>query len=111
VPGELPHLLEHAQQLAEELGVKLIIRAHTYGHALLRLREPDPGAALNLLRYVRAQSESRHSNLVIWRAPDDVREQIDVWGEPGEGLPLMHQVKAQFDPKGTLNPGRFVGGI
>jgi len=111
LPSELPRLLEHAQLLADESHIKLTIRAHAYGHALLRLNEPDPGAALDLLRYVRAQAESRQSNLVIWRAPAEVREQIDVWGDPGEGLPLMRQIKAQFDPKGTLNPGRFVGGI
>jgi glycolate oxidase FAD binding subunit len=36
---------------------------------------------------------------------------LDAWGEPGDALPLMRAVKQQFDPKGTLNPGRFVGGI
>ena len=37
--------------------------------------------------------------------------QLDAWGSPGDALPLMRAVKEQFDPKGTLNPGRFVGGI
>jgi len=36
---------------------------------------------------------------------------LDAWGSPGDALPLMRAVKEQFDPKGTLNPGRFVGGI
>ena len=36
---------------------------------------------------------------------------LDAWGSPGDALPLMRAVKAQFDPKSTLNPGRFVGGI
>jgi glycolate oxidase FAD binding subunit len=36
---------------------------------------------------------------------------LDAWGSPGDALTLMRAVKAQFDPKGTLNPGRFVGGI
>jgi len=36
---------------------------------------------------------------------------LDAWGSPGDALPLMRAVKAQFDPKDTLNPGRFVGGI
>ena len=36
---------------------------------------------------------------------------LDAWGSPGDSLPLMRAVKEQFDPKGTLNPGRFVGGI
>jgi glycolate oxidase FAD binding subunit len=36
---------------------------------------------------------------------------LDAWGSPGDAWPLMRAVKEQFDPKGTLNPGRFVGGI
>jgi glycolate oxidase FAD binding subunit len=36
---------------------------------------------------------------------------LDAWGSPGDALPLMRAVKEQFDPKATLNPGRFVGGI
>ena len=36
---------------------------------------------------------------------------LDAWGSPGDVLPLMRAVKEQFDPKSTLNPGRFVGGI
>lgn len=36
---------------------------------------------------------------------------VDAWGSPGDALPLMRAVKEQFDSKGTLNPGRFVGGI
>jgi FAD/FMN-containing dehydrogenase len=36
---------------------------------------------------------------------------FDAWGDAGDGLPLMRAVKEQFDMLGTLNPGRFVGGI
>lgn len=36
---------------------------------------------------------------------------LDAWGCAGDTLPIMRAVKQQFDPKGTLNPGRFVGGI
>jgi len=36
---------------------------------------------------------------------------MDAWGSCGNALPLMLSVKQQFDPHGTLNPGRFVGGI
>jgi glycolate oxidase FAD binding subunit len=36
---------------------------------------------------------------------------MDAWGDPGDALSLMRALKQQFDPKSTLNPGRFVGGI
>jgi glycolate oxidase FAD binding subunit len=39
------------------------------------------------------------------------QSELDAWGSVGDALPLMRVVKAQFDPKGTLNTGRFVGGM
>ena len=40
-----------------------------------------------------------------------MKERIDVWGLEGPQLDLMKRIKEQFDPNGTLNPGRFVKGI
>ena len=37
--------------------------------------------------------------------------ELDAWGTAGDTLPLMRALKQQFDPRGVLNPGRFVGGI
>lgn len=39
------------------------------------------------------------------------RDGIDAWGTPGDTLPLMRAIKQRFDPRGTLNPGVFLGGI
>jgi glycolate oxidase FAD binding subunit len=36
---------------------------------------------------------------------------MDVWGEAGDALGVMRQMKAAWDPTNTLSPGRFVGGI
>jgi len=36
---------------------------------------------------------------------------MDAFGAAGDAVPLMREVKKQFDPKNTLNPGRFVNGI
>ena len=33
------------------------------------------------------------------------------WRSGGDAFPLMLSVKQQFDRRGTLNPGRFIGGI
>ncbi|MCJ2519643.1 MAG: hypothetical protein LN412_01675, partial [Candidatus Thermoplasmatota archaeon] len=50
-------------------------------------------------------------NLVLERAPADLKDTLDVWGPRPPGFDLMSRVKAEFDPKGILNPGRFVGGL
>jgi glycolate oxidase FAD binding subunit len=110
--SDLPGLLERALGAASGAGTQLTVRAHAgHGHALLRWHGADSDIALSLLKGLRAQAEAQGHNLVIWRAPSAVRDSIDVWGSVGEGLGLMRSVKQQFDPKSTLNPGRFVGGI
>ncbi len=49
--------------------------------------------------------------LVVERAGPEFKAAVDVWGPLGPELELMRRLKAEFDPKGILNPGRFVGGI
>jgi glycolate oxidase FAD binding subunit len=44
-------------------------------------------------------------------APAHAAAGRDVFGDPPEGLALMRALKARFDPRGVLNPGRFAGGI
>jgi glycolate oxidase FAD binding subunit len=109
---ELPKLVENAQKATRETNTQISVRAHVgHGHALLRWHDPSTGEAVRLLRDLRRQAELCGSNLVVWRAPAEVHSQIDAWGDAGEGVGLMRRIKAQFDPNGTLNPGRFVGGI
>jgi glycolate oxidase FAD binding subunit len=49
--------------------------------------------------------------LVIERGPLDLRRSAGAWGEPRGDFALMQSLKAEFDPKRLLNPGRFVGGL
>ena len=48
---------------------------------------------------------------VILAGSPACKEGIDVWGSPPPGLSLMREIKREFDPKGILNPGRFLGGM
>jgi glycolate oxidase FAD binding subunit len=52
-----------------------------------------------------------NASLVIERCPTSLKRSVDTWGEPGPGVALMRAIKAKLDPKNTLNPGRYVGGI
>jgi glycolate oxidase FAD binding subunit len=62
------------------------------------------------LREFRANLERGGGSLVIAHRPGGITT-LDAWGNAGDALPLMSAVKQQFDSLGTLNPGRFVGGI
>ncbi|MEH2364835.1 FAD-binding oxidoreductase [Nostoc sp.] len=65
----------------------------------------------NQVLKVRDELRSVGGFLTILEAPMAVKEEIDVWGYTGNGLPLMRGIKEQFDSKNILSPGRFVGGI
>jgi glycolate oxidase FAD binding subunit len=52
-----------------------------------------------------------NASLVIERCPTPLKQSVDVWGDPGPSVSLMRAVKARLDPRSTLNPGRYVGGI
>ncbi|MEV8512728.1 FAD-binding oxidoreductase [Dactylosporangium sp. NPDC051484] len=70
----------------------------------------DPGVVAGVVSDLRAAARAGAGHCVVLTAPPAVRTRIDVWGHV-DGLDLMRRVKDQFDPAGTLAPGRFVGGI
>ncbi len=55
---------------------------------------------------LRSHCESAGGFLSVLQAPVDVKQQLDVWGYRGNAVPLMRQIKQQFDPFDMLNPGR-----
>ncbi len=55
--------------------------------------------------------ESVGGYAVVERCPTQAKKRLDVWGDAGPGLAVMHRLKEQMDPTRLLNPGRFVGGI
>ncbi len=63
------------------------------------------------LAEMRRLVQSRGGQMVILRAPDEIKNQLDVWGDAGQTESLMRALKDKFDPQATLNPGRFVAGI
>ncbi|MDP6822486.1 MAG: FAD-binding oxidoreductase [Dehalococcoidia bacterium] len=48
---------------------------------------------------------------MIERCPPELKSELDVFGDLGAPLEVMRRLKQQFDPKGTLSPGRFAGRI
>ena len=56
-------------------------------------------------------ARERHGHAIMFSAPERYKEEIDIWGPPPPTLSIMREVKRQFDPKGLLNPGRFLTGV
>ena len=60
-------------------------------------------------RSARLAAAAGGGDFVIEDAPDWAKQGRDVFGDPGQLLPLFRALKYQYDPKGVLNPGRFAG--
>ncbi len=68
--------------------------------------------AREIIAPLREALAAEGGNLVVERAPLGLKRAADVWGPvPEAALAVMKRLKAEFDPRGTLNPGRFVGGL
>ncbi len=86
-----------------------IIRYHLAGETASDERFRQAVAeAVNRLRVFAQEAEG---NVVVLKAPPEVKSRVDVWGLAEKALALMRRPKAEFDPQRILNPGRFVGGI
>jgi hypothetical protein len=82
-------------------------------HAALHLRSTFAPSSVEGTAPVPSHVKRRMptGTLVVLHRPEGAGVRIETWGEAGDASPLMKRVKQQFDPKGILNPGRFVGGI
>ena len=91
-------------------GLEPLVWSHAgSGVAYAACNPPEAEALASLRRGVAAFGEN--ASLVIERCPTVLKRAIDVWGDPSPSVGLMRAIKAKLDPKNTLNPGRYVGGI
>ena len=71
----------------------------------------DPSRTAGQIAEARAGLDPLGGNLTVELAPPELKRHVDIWGPAGEGARLMRRIKDEFDPRRTLNPGRFVDGI
>jgi len=92
---------------AHNLTWKCVTQATGIGHFGL---SGDTTKIHSALAQLRAQFSRDSGSLILLRRPANLSA-FDPWGDPGDSLTLMRALKSQFDPKHTLNSGRFLGGI
>src|SRR5216683_2178684 len=109
LPANMARTMELMERTANAHQLRWRALLYAMGIGWLRL-EGKPGALRGALQELRGELEGQDGSLVALHRPDKMPA-FDVWGTAGDALPLMKAVKQQLDPKSTLNPGRFVGGI
>jgi glycolate oxidase subunit GlcD len=63
--------------------------------------------AVRALKFLRQKSENPGGSLVIDKAPIEIKQELDAWGNLGNGEELMKRIKRQLDPGNMFSPGRF----
>jgi glycolate oxidase FAD binding subunit len=116
-PARSIEALAHLRSVLEGQRLPAMLVAHAgVGLVYARLEQRDWSDA-DLAQLAAAVSEARsfaverEGSLVVESCPTGLKDRVDVWGEIGPALKLMRSLKERLDPSGTLNPGRYVGGI
>lgn len=109
LPADTAKTLDSLKAIGDSRKVNWQIVLQATGIGMLRL-EGQPAQLSAAKKHLRTELQSSSGALIVLRRPPELHS-IDAWGNPGDGISLMRAVKHQLDPKNTLNPGRFVGGI
>jgi glycolate dehydrogenase FAD-binding subunit len=110
LPVDVAGWLADLRKTAAAAGVSARWRAHA-GHGLIFAHLDGEDAPLGeVVEQLRQAALAHDGSLVVIDAPPALSEHMDVWG-PSAALEVMRRLKASFDPKVTLNPGRFIGRI
>jgi glycolate oxidase FAD binding subunit len=111
LPTELRSFLDKLAAIEKSAQLTWQLVAQGVGVGLLRLEAFNRANLATAVHALRVGLEAAHGSLVVLTCPREIKTKIDVWGSAGDALPLMKSIKAQFDPGGILNRGRFIGGI
>nr|MDQ5812054.1 hypothetical protein [Actinomycetota bacterium] len=111
-PAELAGVLDSTLGACSRRGVTPRITAHAgNGVTYVGLSGGDEETQSQVVEELREIWTRRGGSVVVREAPLAFKKRVEVWGSLGSRLELSRRVKEKFDPRGTLNPGRFVGGI
>ena len=109
LPADIANGVEAVRRVAAHRQIRWKAVVQATGLGWLRL-DGSPDRLHAGMQELRTELERVGGSLIVLHRPAGIGP-LDAWGNAGDALPLMCAVKQQFDPKGTLNPGRFVSRI
>jgi glycolate oxidase FAD binding subunit len=109
-------VFEAADRTLSEIGLERTLLCHsgsgvTLVNILLNGEGSRERAMTDAVGALLAQCRKVGGNLIVERAPRDLKNALPVWGEPGPDLPLMKKIRLEVDPSCLINPGRSYVGI
>jgi glycolate oxidase FAD binding subunit len=111
-PADLAAVLESVLGAAEHKG---LAHPRITGHAgtgvtLVGFSGVSEDGAAGFVEEMREIWVRRGGNVTLQRAPLTLKQRVSTWDNGGDYLGLVRRVKEKFDPRGGMNPGRFLGG-
>jgi glycolate oxidase FAD binding subunit len=113
--GSLDDVAERAAMLADaaaasEFEIETIEDLCT-GDVVARISAPSALKFRERLAEFEAQRRAICGSARVLAAPQRLRTLLEGFSDVPPSLAVMRALKERFDPRGTLSPGRFVGGI
>lgn len=103
-PSQLPKLLTSIRDMFPQAGTEAYPTA-----GIVRVTGLE--ASRDVLEDLRETAAWHGGSCIAERCPAELKAELDVFGPAPPSLVLMRAVKQQFDPNGTLSPGRQVGSL
>jgi glycolate oxidase FAD binding subunit len=113
LPTQIADLMEAGAAAAQRNGLVGTLTAHAGVGIVTAVVAggTNTNAVVSTLTEWRALANGVGGHAMVEWAPLAVKERVTVWDAAGPTLRLMKGIKERLDPKGILNPGRFVGDI
>jgi glycolate oxidase FAD binding subunit len=111
-PAELTGVLDSTLGACSRRGVTPLVTGHAgVGVTHVALSGGGEESQVQVVEELREIWSRRGGSVVVREASPAFKRRVEVWGPLGSRFELSRRVKEKFDPRGILNPGRFVGGI
>jgi glycolate oxidase FAD binding subunit len=107
MPSNVAALLERVVRL----NAGLVDLSATVCAGVVRCSVAEFADGRALIEQAQRDADALDGSLFVESAPLDVKRRIDVFGRDRPDWMIMRQLKREFDPAGTLSPGRYVGRI
>jgi glycolate oxidase FAD binding subunit len=106
------------EKFGQERAMPLAVHAHA-GSGLIHVRwrmaltgaPNDKERPVEDIQRLRQLANQEQGNLVVERAPLELRNPDIIWGEPAESFLWLRRIKSKYDANEQLVAGRFVGGL
>jgi glycolate oxidase FAD binding subunit len=111
-PVDLAAVLDSVLGTAERKG---LAHPRITGHAgtgvtIVGFSPENEAGAAGFVEEMREIWVRRGGSVTLQRAPLTLKQRVSTWDNGGDYLGLIRRVKEKFDPRGGMNPGRFLGG-